>query len=167
MGYVYLIGSPAFSQVKIGMSSGDPAKSRLSGLQVGNPFTLKLLWKEFTENPGELEAKLHEHFGAKHIRGEWFDLGDTPVSAFRDAIALHDDKSDELAFAREALAEAHDRDLKKLKEFEHWLRTSSPKVRKKFADELRKLGHFPPKSLDCLVLCLSGMIWDKIPADFS
>jgi hypothetical protein len=88
MGFVYLIGSLGHPAVKIGMSSEDP-KRRLSQLQTGNPFELVLLWKELVDDPADMEGRLHDHFAMRQIRGEWFDLGVTPVSAFRDAVAVH------------------------------------------------------------------------------
>ena len=86
MGYVYLIGSPAFSQVKIGRSINDPRK-RLSELQVGSPFLLKLLCMIYTEDPEDTEITLHNYFANSRTRGEWFTLGDDPVGTFKSGFA--------------------------------------------------------------------------------
>ena len=102
MGFVYLIKCEGSPYVKIGRSSGDPAKTRLSGLQTGNPFDLTLLWKEQVDDPAAVETRLHEHFGSKHHKLEWFDLGENPVSAFRDAFAYYYRKP-EAETARELL----------------------------------------------------------------
>ena len=105
MGYVYLVKCEGSPYVKIGMSSGDPEKTRVSQMQTGNPFLLTLLWKEQVEDPAKIESKLHEHFGSKHIRGEWFNLGENPVSAFRDAFAYYYGKRDEREFLKRVISE--------------------------------------------------------------
>ncbi|MFJ8469629.1 GIY-YIG nuclease family protein [Streptomyces swartbergensis] len=83
-GQVYVIGSPGSRIVKIGYSNA-PEK-RLWFLQVGSPVELSLLAR--FEGSQDLEAALHRYFGARHVRGEWFDLGANPVEAVRAAVAL-------------------------------------------------------------------------------
>jgi hypothetical protein len=81
--FVYAIGSPAHSFVKIGTSK-DPRK-RLAGMQTSSPFKLELLW----EHPGdwELEHHLHTQFKLHRINGEWFDFGDgDPVAKIKAAL---------------------------------------------------------------------------------
>ncbi|WTK18303.1 GIY-YIG nuclease family protein (plasmid) [Streptomyces sp. NBC_01525] len=84
--HVYLIGSPGSSTAKIGRSK-DPEK-RLAGFQTGCPLPLSVL----ATHPGshELETALHRHFAEHRLHGEWFDLGEDPVEAFRAAISLGD-----------------------------------------------------------------------------
>jgi hypothetical protein len=83
-GQVYVIGSPGSHIVKIGHSNAP--KKRLWLLQVGSPVELRLL-AVFVGGQA-LEAALHRYFGAFHVRGEWFALGDDPVKAVREAVAL-------------------------------------------------------------------------------
>ncbi|WP_145881955.1 GIY-YIG nuclease family protein [Streptomyces sp. BK340] len=83
-GQVYLIGSSGSRIVKIGYSTA-PEK-RLWFLQVGSPVELSIL--ATFDGGQELESALHHHFGRRHVRGEWFDLGDNPVEAVRAAVAL-------------------------------------------------------------------------------
>jgi hypothetical protein len=83
-GQVYVIGSPEPRIVKIGYSTA-PEK-RLWFLQVGSPVELRLL--AVFEGSQDLEAALHRYFGACHVRGEWFELGDDPVAVVREAVAL-------------------------------------------------------------------------------
>ena len=72
LGKVYFIraGPPngrAF--VKIGFTSGF-VSSRLSDLQVGNPYKLEILY----DLPGgpQLEREMHKKFAKLRYRGEWF-----------------------------------------------------------------------------------------------
>lgn len=83
-GHVYVIGEPGSSIVKIGFSKA-PEK-RLWFLQVGSPVPLSL--QATFEGDQSLEAELHRFFGAHHVRGEWFRLGDNPVEEVRAAVAL-------------------------------------------------------------------------------
>jgi len=75
---VYFIrcGNKETDPVKIGRTSN--LDLRLKELQVGNPYTLKLLFKlncESSEQAKALERFLHKqmHRGY-HLRGEWFKL---------------------------------------------------------------------------------------------
>lgn len=75
--YVYVIGSPEFSPVKIGF--GYPGE-RLAACQTGSPFPLQILW---TARGGrDLEWAIHEAFQKFRVRGEWFDFpaGKDPVA---------------------------------------------------------------------------------------
>lgn len=68
--HVYAISSseqPA--PVKIGKSAN--VNKRLSQLQTASPVPLRVWWQRETPDP-ELEAKLHRHFAAQRISGEWF-----------------------------------------------------------------------------------------------
>lgn len=77
-GWVYFITTETFDgeAVKIGYTSGDPAK-RLRDLQTGCPTKLDM----FGYIPGTQrdERELHDEFSSAHIRGEWFDLDDIDV----------------------------------------------------------------------------------------
>lgn len=75
--YVYVIGSPDSTIVKIGRST-DVAK-RLSTIQRMSPLHLTVLWQ--TEGGSELETALHSWFSARRVHGEWFDFSDGDASA--------------------------------------------------------------------------------------
>ncbi|MFD8630437.1 GIY-YIG nuclease family protein [Streptomyces hygroscopicus] len=68
--FLYAISSseqPA--PVKIG-KSGNVTK-RLRQLQTASPVLLQVWWQRETSDPG-LETKLHRHFAAQRVSGEWF-----------------------------------------------------------------------------------------------
>lgn len=81
--YVYVVGSSADRRVKIGRSI-TPAY-RLTRLQAGAPFPLKVLW----QHPGDaaLETALHREFRRHRVYGEWFDFDDyDPVALVTEAV---------------------------------------------------------------------------------
>jgi len=57
---------------KIGWS-GDVA-SRVSALRIAMPYEATIVHMIKADDAPQLEAKLHERYAAKHIRGEWFAL---------------------------------------------------------------------------------------------
>jgi hypothetical protein len=67
--FVYFIGSPSFSAIKIGVAR-DP-RQRLMDLQIGNPFELHII----SILPGgmPMESAFHRRMGDARRRGEWFD----------------------------------------------------------------------------------------------
>ena len=67
---VYFIQSG--DAVKIGYTSFDDVKERMSHLQTGNPGELKTLL--FMDGSRKDEANFHEMFSIYRIRGEWFHL---------------------------------------------------------------------------------------------
>jgi hypothetical protein len=87
-GYVYLMKCTGSPTVKIGRSYRDPRK-RKSEFQTGNPFPIEVLWAELVSDPVAGEKILHRHFHDRQTLNEWFDLGDDPVAAFREAFRLH------------------------------------------------------------------------------
>lgn len=72
-GCVYFVQMEDSDMYKIGYTSKD-AKSRLSQLQVGCPFTLTV--RDFipVADPKRFESYMHECFETKKVRGEWFKL---------------------------------------------------------------------------------------------
>ena len=69
MDYVYFIQAIESNFVKIG--SAKNIEKRLSNLQVGCPFELKLINYIYGRSQ---EVNLHKRFQAYHVRGEWFTL---------------------------------------------------------------------------------------------
>ncbi|WP_097982832.1 GIY-YIG nuclease family protein [Streptomyces sp. f150] len=75
---VYVIGDSRSGVVKIGTTSN--LQRRLSGLQTGSAYELRVLWS--FGGGAELEAHLHRRFADRQMVGEWFDFGDSdPVEA--------------------------------------------------------------------------------------
>lgn len=69
-GFVYVIQCGKF--VKIGVAVD--VVSRLSMLQIGNPYDLKLLKSIDTHEPFALEQEIHRGLKKYRVRGEWFKL---------------------------------------------------------------------------------------------
>jgi hypothetical protein len=77
-GYVYFIRMTE-NYTKVGMT-GDIDK-RMSNLQTGSPFPLKLIRSCKTTSPRVVERLLHYMLTKqnKHIRGEWFNISDGEI----------------------------------------------------------------------------------------
>lgn len=77
---------------KIGVSK-EP-ETRLKQLQKANPKPLELVATvETVENGSKTVEKLfHEYYEADHIHGEWFDLADRDIEAFKllRKVSAHD-----------------------------------------------------------------------------
>ena len=57
---------------------------RRRSMLTGNPFNVKVVHTIPTNKPKQLERHFHEKFKDKRVRGEWFDLTASDVSAFSD-----------------------------------------------------------------------------------
>lgn len=68
--FVYIILSEEIHAIKVGLAK-DPLR-RMGNLQVGCPYTLRLL----AYGPGDrkMEKDLHHRLRYSHMRGEWFEL---------------------------------------------------------------------------------------------
>jgi hypothetical protein len=83
VGWVYVIGAPGSSVVKIGRSSN--LAKRLSVIQTGSHDKVVVRWT--TPGGRQLERALHEEFQLFRKHGEWFDFGeDDPVVLVRAAV---------------------------------------------------------------------------------
>lgn len=71
-GFVYFIASDDGKMVKIGVTKNP--KSRFSTLQTAAPMKLRQVGLIETDNPYELEKKLHGQYRAHRKQGEWFDI---------------------------------------------------------------------------------------------
>lgn len=69
---VYLISSGSYQKIGIARC----ADSRLKQLQTGNPNTLSVVSVYLPNNIDafDIEQKLHQHFDARRVSGEWFDV---------------------------------------------------------------------------------------------
>lgn len=71
---VYFIGEEdsGYCRIKIGVAKD--IEKRRNNLQTGNPSAIRLLGWINTEETFELERRLHHHFAATRVRGEWFAI---------------------------------------------------------------------------------------------
>jgi hypothetical protein len=119
VGYVYVVGFDEPNIVKIG--SATCPTSRLSELQVGNPFELQLkaLVSIYEGNPTSVEFAAHRLAAEFRIRGEWFELdaGDAVLCILK-AARMRKAKFGPYAFAfdQHASQEAHARRIEKMEQ---------------------------------------------------
>ncbi len=83
-GYVYVIGSPESNIYKIGVAA-DPVR-RLAQLKTAHHDNLELIISILTDDAYDLEARLHDLFIDKRVRGEWFDLTRDDLTYIRDVV---------------------------------------------------------------------------------
>lgn len=85
MSYIYLIQSGSGGPVKIGLTTGDPAK-RLAQLQTGNPMPLAIVGQIYGDR--RVERHLHTAFQCHNLQGEWFAPAPAIFAAFEAAADL-------------------------------------------------------------------------------
>lgn len=85
-GFVYLVQATKTNFYKIGLSK-DPLK-RLSSIQTGTPFEVKIIHRLYSLNCVLLEKALHDYYQAYWLRGEWFDF---PVSVVKEFVQTAND----------------------------------------------------------------------------
>ena len=84
MGYVYLIGEIGNEgRYKIGSTRAKDVNKRLKQLQTGNSSELYIKESFETEYPFKIEKMLHNHFKSSNLMGEWFELSESDVEAFK------------------------------------------------------------------------------------
>ena len=81
LGFVYII--QCHDLVKVGIAN--KPKFRLIELQVGCPYKLHLLKTFQTRRPTADEKRLHKHWQAFEVRGEWFSVPVGELAAVLDA----------------------------------------------------------------------------------
>lgn len=71
---VHFIGEEdsGYCRIKIGVAKD--IEKRRNNLQTGNRSAIRLLGWIITEETFELERRLHHHFAATRVRGEWFAI---------------------------------------------------------------------------------------------
>lgn len=77
--FVYLLKCQ--DKYKIGIAK-DGGKSRIKGLQTGNPEDIEVVTQFLSVFPSKLETILHKHFQMERKRGEWFLLNQDQVNSF-------------------------------------------------------------------------------------
>lgn len=75
-GYIYLIQSPT-GHYKIGRTKDLHNRLKTFGVQL--PFEVEFICVIETDDMYGLERRLHEHFAAKRVNGEWFALDTADV----------------------------------------------------------------------------------------
>lgn len=84
MGYVYLIGEVGDEgRYKIGSTRAKNVNTRMKQLQTGNSSELYIVQFYETDYPFKLEKMLHNHFKSRNLIGEWFELSESDVEAFK------------------------------------------------------------------------------------
>lgn len=73
-GCVYFFRHIGLSPVKIGFTSSESPINRFDSFRTYAPYGSEILGFIQTENPSELEFRLHNKFSAKRLLGEWFDI---------------------------------------------------------------------------------------------
>ncbi|MFJ1900495.1 GIY-YIG nuclease family protein [Streptomyces sp. NPDC088115] len=82
MTFVYVIGEPNSSTVKIGVA--EDVERRLRQIQYMSPVKLRVRWK--CVGGYRLEQALHSHFASHRSHGEWFTFTSDPVTEIRTAV---------------------------------------------------------------------------------
>ena len=108
---VYFIGeeNSGYCRIKIGVAKD--IEKRRNNLQPGNPSAIRLIGWSNTEETFELERRLHHHFAATRVRGEWFaiepaDLLPTLMRATSDGfVAKNADAFEIVGYDRDAIPE--------------------------------------------------------------
>lgn len=84
MGHVYLIGNKEIPNTyKIGVTNSKNVNKRLKQLQTGNSSELYIKESFETEYPFKVEKMLHNRFKTSSLVGEWFELSENDVEAFK------------------------------------------------------------------------------------
>jgi len=78
---IYIIQMENTDIFKIGVAD-DPI-SRIRGIQVGNPYRLKLIDSFYKENAYEVERKIHKRYKKHRMVGEWFELSSESIEKLR------------------------------------------------------------------------------------
>lgn len=86
--YLYVVQTGDY--FKIGVASD--MDSRLTTLQVGSPFDIKIRFADRHRNAKELERALKDYYTnkGKHLRGEWFKLEETDLDGIVDIVQSYE-----------------------------------------------------------------------------
>lgn len=98
---VYVISTPNFEFIKVGKTAS--FKSRLSNIQSGCPFPLRLWCAIRTPRAAQIEIELHKRLAHCVSRGEWFAPSATDLDEVLEFCSLTNQNVKE---ARHALLQA-------------------------------------------------------------
>lgn len=97
MTYTYLIGNKNKSIFKIGYTKD--LKTRLTGVQVGCPYKVEMIYAYPSDYATKIEGVMHRHFmsskedqDGEELQGEWFCLDPIQVGSFLDECKKVDDQ---------------------------------------------------------------------------
>jgi len=74
--FIYIIQCKS-DYYKIGFATD--VRSRISAMQTGNPFRIRLIFSTMLPDPQSLERYLHNNYKNQRVRGEWFRLNHVEV----------------------------------------------------------------------------------------
>lgn len=83
-GVVYLL--KAAERYKIGRTK--ELERRLMEHGTSSPFPIALILSETVDNCEEVERELHQMFGSKRVKGEWFELGDNDLVIIKEYLGV-------------------------------------------------------------------------------
>lgn len=97
MTYTYLIGNKNKGIFKIGHTKD--LKTRLTGVQVGCPYKVEILYSYPSEYACKIEKVMHRHFSTSKtdqdgepLEGEWFGLDPIQTGTFMEECKKVDDQ---------------------------------------------------------------------------
>jgi len=96
-GYIYLIQCIPFNYYKIGISKIKP-KMRMSALQTGSPFELKILDIYLIDDYTKREVQLHRKYKEKNVRGEWFLFEDDELELLKTELESYENEVEQVSF---------------------------------------------------------------------
>lgn len=73
-GWIYIIVTVSIKSIKIGFSLKDPILRAQELNNTGNPHSYEVVFKLLTDNPREVEQKVHERFRRYNDGKEWFNV---------------------------------------------------------------------------------------------
>ncbi len=86
-GFIYFVQCHDF--IKVGLTYGN-LDQRLSALQTGCPYELKLIHSFKSNDVEDDERKLHKHWQRYEVRGEWFRLPDSEIIVISASESIND-----------------------------------------------------------------------------
>lgn len=89
-GYIYLITSEV-GLTKIGLT--DDVQKRFGSIDSCSPCRIELHHYQFVQDTNRIERLLHQHFGAKRIKGEWFNLDPDEIQEAKGILDSHEWKN--------------------------------------------------------------------------
>lgn len=80
MGYIYLFKQKGTQLTKIGMTDSDDVTSRFNMFKMYSPHGAEITLTIQTNNPFEVEKKIHRQYSHKRVGGEFFNLSPEEIN---------------------------------------------------------------------------------------